>query len=70
MPGFKTDQSLVGVWRKATGSKDADDCVEVAPLTAGGAAVRDSKDPGGPHLTLTPSGWAAFTDGIRGGDFD
>jgi Domain of unknown function (DUF397) len=32
-------------------------------------AVRDSKDPAGPALTFTPAQWAAFTAGIRTGEF-
>ena len=32
--------------------------------------VRDSKDPGGPVLTLAPADWAAFVAGVRAGEFD
>ena len=32
-------------------------------------ALRDSKDPDGPILTFTKEEWAAFTAGIRDGDF-
>ncbi|MGH3673523.1 MAG: DUF397 domain-containing protein [Pseudonocardiaceae bacterium] len=31
--------------------------------------VRDSKDPRGSALTFTPTQWAAFTAGIRAGEF-
>ncbi|MCP2341545.1 DUF397 domain-containing protein [Actinomadura rupiterrae] len=42
-------------WRKATRSAgNGGDCVEVASLT-GAVAIRDSKDPNGPRLVLTPS---------------
>jgi hypothetical protein len=33
-------------------------------------AVRDSKDREGSVLTFTPAEWAAFTDGVRDGEFD
>lgn len=46
------------------------DCVEVADLPDGGRAVRDSKDPTGPALIFTPAEWAAFTAGVRDGEFD
>lgn len=57
-------------WRKATYSGSENACVEVAPLPDGGRAIRDSKDPKGPALRFTPAEWAAFTAGIRDGEFD
>ncbi|MGH3693206.1 MAG: DUF397 domain-containing protein [Pseudonocardiaceae bacterium] len=44
-------------------------CVEVAPLGAR-RAVRDSKDPTGPALTITAAAWAAFSAGVCAGEFD
>jgi hypothetical protein len=35
-------------------------CVEIAALPAGGRAVRDSKDPDGAILILTPGQWSAL----------
>jgi hypothetical protein len=32
--------------------------------------VRDSKNPTGPVLRFTTAAWAAFTAGIRSGEFD
>ncbi|MGH3965600.1 MAG: DUF397 domain-containing protein, partial [Pseudonocardiaceae bacterium] len=32
-------------------------------------AVRDSKDPTGTALMFTATEWAAFTAGVRGGEF-
>jgi hypothetical protein len=32
-------------------------------------AVRDSKDPEGPRLAVTPRGWAAFTRRVKAGDY-
>ncbi|WP_406124287.1 DUF397 domain-containing protein [Streptomyces sp. NBC_00989] len=37
------------------------ECVEVARNIPTTIAVRDSKEPNGPLLQLTPTTWAAFT---------
>ncbi|MGH3916878.1 MAG: DUF397 domain-containing protein [Pseudonocardiaceae bacterium] len=57
-------------WRKSRRSAAAAACVEVAGLDGGHRAVRDSKDPAGPALRITLGMWAAFTAGIRDGEFD
>jgi Domain of unknown function (DUF397) len=50
----------VGVWRKATHSGDnGGGCVEVATAHTQ-IAVRDSKDPAGPTLTFSTTGWREF----------
>ena len=56
------------VWRKASASGNAGNCVEVAVNLPGVVAVRDSKDPHGPALTFTPADWHAFTTRLRCGD--
>jgi hypothetical protein len=61
--------SFGAIWHKSTRSSANSQCVEVATLGSG-TAVRDSKDPTGPILTVTSAGWAAFTAAIRAGDFD
>ncbi len=65
------DSNLDGaVWRKSTFSGDnGGACVEVA-RKPGVIAVRDSKDPDGPKLAFTPAEWAAFTAGVKAGEFD
>ncbi len=45
-------------------------CVEVASFDTGHRAVRDSKDPAGPALVITAAEWAAFTAGVKAGEFD
>ena len=60
---------LTGVsWRKSSYSgTNGGACVEVAAASPAAVAVRDSKDPDGPRLILTPADWAAFTAAIRTG---
>jgi hypothetical protein len=57
-------------WRKSSYSGTSGNCVEIGELPDGGRAVRDSKHPDGAVLRLTPAEWAAFTAGVRDGDFD
>jgi hypothetical protein len=58
-------------WRTSsyTGS-DGGNCVEVATNLPGIAAVRDSKDRGGPALVFTRGEWKAFLAGIKDEGFD
>lgn len=57
-------------WRKSSYSGTSGNCVEVAELSDGGRAVRDSKHTDAAVLRFTPTEWAAFTAGIRDGEFD
>ncbi len=57
-------------WRKAKASSGSGNCVEVARNLPGIVAVRDSKDRQGPALVFTPAEWAAFTTGVRAGEFE
>lgn len=57
-------------WRKASrSSANGGQCVEVAGNLPGVVAVRDSKDPVGPRLVVTPKDWTAFTRRVRDGRF-
>ena len=58
-------------WRTSsyTGSNGGN-CVEVASNQPGIVAVRDSKNRGGPALTLTPSAWDEFIAGVKSGELD
>jgi hypothetical protein len=61
----------IGVWRKASYSgANGGGCVEVTQLPASAVAVRDSKDPDGPRLAVTPDEWLAFVAGVKAGEFD
>lgn len=54
-------------WRTASGLCGATSgCVEVGAVAAA-VAVRDSTDPAGPMLVLTPAAWSALLAGIREG---
>ncbi|MBA2945316.1 DUF397 domain-containing protein [Streptomyces himalayensis] len=46
---------------KSSHSSGNGECVEVARNIPGTVAVRDSKDPDGPILRLTPDAWASFS---------
>lgn len=46
--------TIVGPFVKAIASGQQGNCVEVAPLSDGGRAVRDSKDQHGPASTSAP----------------
>ena len=74
----KDDNALNG-WRKSSYSNNGGNCVEAAVLGPGQApaawstgrlvAMRDSQDPAGPRLHLTPGTWATFAQGIKDGAF-
>jgi Domain of unknown function (DUF397) len=58
-------------WRKSSYSGNGgSDCVEIASNLAGIVLVRDSKDRGGPRLTVGDPAWSAFVQGIKHGEFD
>ena len=58
-------------WRKSSFSGGSGgNCVEVATNLPDVIAVRDSKDPDGPVLTLTPAQWRSFAADVKLGDFD
>lgn len=59
-------------WHKSSRSGstvDQSECVEVAKLSRN-IAVRDSKNPTGPHLTFAAPHWHAFTRRIKTGEHD
>ncbi|MEV4103109.1 DUF397 domain-containing protein [Nonomuraea sp. NPDC049649] len=65
------NELATAAWRKATASGGTGgDCVEVAPLSQGRVAIRDSKNPSGPVLVFTASEWDAFKDGVSKGEFN
>ena len=62
--------SIASAWRKSTISNPSGNCVELAVRTDGAVLVRNSRAPGGPHLSYTRAEIAAFVQGVRAGEFD
>ncbi len=57
-------------WRKSTRSANEGNCVEVADNLPGVVLVRDSKDPAGPTLSVTPDAWRSLITALRAGQPD
>ena len=56
-------------WRKASYSNsNGGNCVEVARNLPGAVAVRDSKNPAGPALVVTPRQWTSLCAAIKHGE--
>lgn len=56
-------------WRKSRSSQQGEACVEVADLLDA-VAVRDSKNPAGPALTLDRAAFTGMVARIRSGVLD
>ena len=67
-----TDSALAGAsWIKSSYSgTGGGSCVEVANVTGGHRAVRDSKNPAGAALIFTADAWTVFAAAVRDGEFD
>ena len=58
-------------WRKSSFSGDnGGDCIEVAPLSGGRVALRDTERPDQEPMVVSRSVWAAFGEGWKHGEFD
>ncbi|PSK97957.1 uncharacterized protein DUF397 [Murinocardiopsis flavida] len=53
-------------WHKSTYSQADTNCVEVAYVASGGAAVRDTQYRMIGHLTFDNGAWSAFLKGVKG----
>ena len=58
------------IWRKSSYSGKEGNCVEIALLPGGAAALRDSLDPRGPVLVHRATCLAALVAAAKSGDFD
>lgn len=69
---MQTPSMNAAVWRKSSRSNGngGNNCVEVAKLADGCAAVRHSRHPQVPALIFTAAEWEAFLGGARDGEFD
>jgi len=52
-------------WRKSSYSNSQANCVEVARTRTGNVAVRDSRNPGGGWLNLSPDQWHIFVAKVQ-----
>jgi hypothetical protein len=58
-------------WRKSSYSTaNGGSCVEVARDLRGMVTVRDSKNPCGPALPVSPRAWRALTGQVKAGGLD
>ncbi|MGW6524010.1 DUF397 domain-containing protein [Streptomyces sp. NPDC054962] len=57
-------------WYKSGRSGGNGNCVELARLSGGDVAVRNSRFPEGPVLVYAREEIAAFLGGVKGGEFD
>jgi uncharacterized protein DUF397 len=57
-------------WRKSSASNSQGACVELAKLSSGEFAVRNSRHPEGPALIYTEAEISALIDGVKLGEFD
>lgn len=60
----------MATWDKSSRSSGQGNCVEIASNLPGVVAVRDSKDPNGGALVVSPVAFAAFGDVVRAGELD
>ncbi|MEU1736903.1 DUF397 domain-containing protein [Streptosporangium sp. NPDC020145] len=58
-------------WRKATKSgANGGNCLEVAPLSGGRVAIRDTEAPDQAPYVVRAAVWDAFIHGAKNGEFD
>ena len=53
-------------WSKSSHSSANGQCIEVAQNLPGIVAIRDSKDPDGPKLLISPADWRSFVNDVKG----
>lgn len=68
--GIPATELDVAHWQKSQLSNSQGDCVEMARLSDGDIAVRNSRFPSGPALVYTRAEIAALLHGVKAGEFD
>jgi hypothetical protein len=63
MPSWDSRHSAL-TWRKSKASAGGGECVEMA-TTKRSVLVRDSRDPAGTVLEISPAQWSSFVRRIR-----
>ncbi|MFD8379332.1 DUF397 domain-containing protein [Streptomyces sp. NPDC059679] len=64
------DASTLAGWRKSSYSNgEGGECVEVADGIEGIVPVRDSKNPHGPALVFSATGWTSFVSAVKREEF-
>jgi hypothetical protein len=69
-PGSESGPDRAPRWLKSSYSYANGDCVEIADFPDGTIGVRHSKHPDGAVLRFRSPEWAAFTSGLKAGEFD
>ncbi|WP_215448168.1 DUF397 domain-containing protein [Streptomyces sp. ATCC 21386] len=57
---------IASAFQKSSYSHQSGDCVEVAFTSGGDRVIRDSKNPHGPLVHISRTGWHAFLGGVAG----
>jgi len=68
--GMPAGELSAVTWRKSRRSNSSGNCVEMARISDGEVAVRNSRFPDGPALVYTNAEIEALVLGAKDGDFD
>ncbi len=68
--GVPAERWAGAAWRKSSYSGKEGNCVELARLSGGNTALRNSRDPRGPALVHPANHLAGFLIAVKDGEFD